>query len=186
MPARRQFSGDRFADIRLELQAVAAVRECLAEKEAWAAQRAERILMVIEEAGQNHRQRLRLTVRSLRPIDQRRFSARKSEAWIERVERTLSRRDAVRMVGRQRERGAAILPENAGVADRHAAAPVEVGALQHACRAALAIDRAEEYGVAGAERRRPGKRAISVDRSRSRREPVQAQPLIDRLGDEIR
>ena len=81
---------------------------------------------------------------------------------------------------------AAVLPQDAGLADRHAAAPVEIEALQDAGASALPIDDAVEDSIAGPERLRPGKRPSHGDGSGRRREPIGVQPFLDRLGGEVR
>src|SRR5690349_19892475 len=78
---RHQFG----ANIFLDLQAVAAVRECAAEQKARACKGGSGIKAVIDQQAEQQRQRLWLAVRPLRPIDQMRSPVLQRKTWIERI-----------------------------------------------------------------------------------------------------
>src|SRR3569833_4325276 len=132
MPARRQFLRGRRADALHELQRVSTIGKRLAEQKARLRQSLERIEAVIEQPRQQHCQRLRLAVRTLRAVKHVRPALLHREARIERIEWPFSRRDGGRALRIDAEGGSAILPEHPSIAGDDAAAPIEISALQDA------------------------------------------------------
>ena len=118
------------ARVLLDLQAVAAVGEGLAQQKAWACERGSRIKPVVQQEAQDQRQRLRLSVGTLCSINQMRPPVFQRQTGIERIERPLARRIAVRATRISAKGGSAVLPENACVAGDNTAPPVEIDALK--------------------------------------------------------
>src|SRR5690606_14517363 len=116
VPARGKLLEHGFACILLELQAVAGVGEGFAEQEARPRERGERVHVVVDETREHGGERLRLAVGTLRAVENARLATLEIHARIERMERPLAGLKPVRTLRIDPERGAAVVPENAGVA----------------------------------------------------------------------
>ena len=170
--------------VEFELQAVAAVRERLAEEKPGPREGGERIHAVIDQARQHRRERLRLPVRALRPVEQPRTAVPEIHAGIEGVERARSGAQPVDAARLHAEGRAAIVPEDAGIARDDAASPVEIDRLEQADAVAVPVGRPDEDGVAGLEDVRPGRRLAPIDASGQRVEMGgRQQPLDGDLGE---
>ncbi len=73
-------------DIRFQLQAVASVRKGASQQEPRSGQGICRSLSKVDQAGQEHRQSLRLSVGTLCSIDEFRCAVLKRNAWVQGVE----------------------------------------------------------------------------------------------------
>ncbi len=128
---------------------------------------------------------MRLTVSTLRAVKNGRFSLTQRNAGIERVKGTLAGRDRIDTGRIGTEGRAAILPQDACVFQQNAAAPVIIGALQHAGGPAFRIGRCQIYGIAMTEWLRPRQGDISIDLFRLCGQKVFRQPGCAILNDVI-
>jgi len=149
--------------IDFKFQAVIGIGKRLAKQKARLGQRLKRGQAKIKQPGQQHRKGLRLSIGPLRAIQQMRLAPLKRHAGIKRIERKLPRCEGIRVGRIGAECRPAVLPDNAGIARDHPAAPIEIGALQNTGAIAIGILGGQKHRVAMPERMRPIKRLGGQD-----------------------
>ena len=168
--ARGEGVGHRRSETALEAQAAVLLAPVAAEQPARGVERLLHRESVVDDAGDDRGRGLRLALAAHRPVDQLGAVVAQQHARGQRVGGALAGREAVVVGGVERERAAAVLQQQPGVAGDHARAPLGVDALDHAGGVAVAVDGAAERRVAGGRRRgERARRARSAERRRRAR-----------------
>ncbi len=113
---------------------------------------------------------LRLAVAAHGAVDHDAPVVEARERRVVGVEGPAARQELVERAGPEREGHAAVLPQDAGIAQRHARAELPIDAVDEAHGEPVPVDRPHPHGVARRRIERPGAGARAVDPCRHLRE----------------